>query len=247
MAIHTWIIGASTGIGEALALELAGRGEILCLSARNEVALEALRIRLSGKGHVTKAVDVLDAPGLLSTAQALYGLWGRIDRIIVMAAVYQPMKLGELDLTETQKIIQINLMGMFNAVEAALSVMKAQTGGQITLCASVAGYRGLPNAQPYAATKAGVISLAESLRADWGHKLDIKVINPGFVATRLTEKNDFPMPFVVTPEKAAKAIARGLESKGFEIHFPKRFSYMLKFLRHAPYGLYFRLVGQKPH
>jgi short-subunit dehydrogenase len=242
---YTWIIGASTGIGEALALELAARGEIICLSARSASALDGLKGRLSGEGHICRAFDVLDADAVLSAAHALYGLWGRIDRIIVMAAVYQPMKLGELDLYETQRIIQINLMGMFNAVEAALEIMKEQGQGQIALCASVAGYRGLPNAQPYAATKAGVISLAESLRAEWGRTLDIKVINPGFVATRLTEKNDFPMPFVVTPQKAAKVIARGLNSKGFEIHFPKRFSYMLKFLRHAPYWLYFRLVGNK--
>jgi short-subunit dehydrogenase len=239
---NTWIIGASSGIGEALAIELAKRGETVCVTARNSATLEAVRARLAGHGHVALAADVTDVSALMSAAQKLFHAWTQIDRIIFMAGAYTPMKLSELDLKETRSIIDINLAGAFNAVEVALSLLKSQTGGQIALCGSVAGYRGLPNAQPYAATKAGVISLATSLRAEWGHRFDIKVINPGFVTSRLTDKNDFDMPMKITSGKAATIIAKGLNSKRFEIHFPAGFSFGAKLLAILPDGLFFNAV-----
>ncbi len=239
---NTWIIGASSGIGEALAVELARRGETVCVTARNAKALESVKARLSGQGHMALAADVTDIAMLMSAAQQLFHTWTHIDRIIFMAGAYTPMKLGELDLKETRHIIDINLAGAFNTVETALSLMKAQAGGQIVLCGSVAGYRGLPNAQPYAATKAGVISLANSLRAEWGHRFDIKLINPGFVTSRLTDKNDFDMPMKITAEKAAKIIVKGLNSKRFEIHFPVAFTLGAKLLAVLPDGLFFNAV-----
>lgn len=239
---NTWIIGASSGIGEALAVELARRGETVCVTARNATALEVVKARLPGHGHVALTADVTDVSALMSTAQKLFHAWTQIDRIIFMAGAYTPMKLGELDLKETRQIIDINLVGAFNTVEVALSLLKSQTGGQIVLCGSVAGYRGLPNAQPYAATKAGVISLANSLRAEWGHRFDIKLTNPGFVTSRLTDKNDFDMPMKITAKKAAKIIAKGLNSKRFEIHFPVAFTLGAKLLAILPDGLFFNAV-----
>jgi short-subunit dehydrogenase len=136
------------------------------------------------------------------------------------------------------------LNGAFNAVHAVLPILKSQAHGQFVLCGSVAGYCGLPNGQPYSATKAGVINLAESLRAEEGH-LDIKVINPGFVRTPLTDKNNFKMPMMIEPEEAAKIIVKGLQSKKFEIHFPKRFTFLMKILSVLPDFLYFKIIGLK--
>ena len=123
----------------------------------------------------------------------------------------------------------------FNVVHAALPILKEQKSGQIALCGSVAGYIGLSGGQPYSATKAAVMNLAESLHAECPNHIDIKLISPGFVRTALTDKNDFSMPMILTPETAAKAIANGLHTKRFEIHFPKKFTLMLKFLRLLPY------------
>ncbi|ESQ78064.1 SDR family oxidoreductase [Asticcacaulis sp. YBE204] len=238
----TWIIGASSGIGEALAFELARRGETLILSARNDKALTAIAGRLAGEGHRTLPLDITDAKAVTRAALEVAEVVGHVDRVLCFAGAYTPMKLGALDLKEVRQIIETNLLGAFNVTEAALTLLTPQGRGQVALCASVAGYRGLPNGQPYAATKAGVISLATSLRAEHGDVLDIKVINPGFVKTRLTDKNGFGMPMMVTPEQAAKSIADELDSRRFEIHFPKLFTRLIKLLSWLPDWLYFRAV-----
>ena len=130
-------------------------------------------------------------------------------------------------------------------IETVLPLLLAQGGGQITLCASVAGYRGLPKSQPYGATKAGLINIAESLAAEVPKQIDVRVINPGFVESRLTDKNDFKMPMRISPEKAAKAIADGLNKPGFEIHFPKAFTRIMKLLSYLPNSLYFALMRRQ--
>lgn len=137
----------------------------------------------------------------------------------------------------------MNLLGAFTLIDSVLPILKQQRSGQLALCGSVAGYNGLPGGQPYSATKAAVINLAESLKAE-NPQLDIKVINPGFVKTPLTDKNSFQMPMMVSPEYAAQAIAEGLLKRGFEIHFPKKFTLLMKLLRILPRGLYFFLVSK---
>lgn len=237
-----WIIGASSGIGEALAQKLADEGAVLALSARSESKLAVLRHKL-GEAHKVIPLDVADTQAVAQATQGVKQVLGGIDSVIFLAALYEPQFLDKLDINQTRKIIDVNLGGAFNVVDAVLPVLKAQKSGQIALCGSVAGYAGLPKGQPYSATKAGVINLAESLRAEAGrYGIDVKVINPGFVKTPLTDKNDFDMPMITTPEKAAAAIADGLQKSGFEIHFPKKFTFMVKFLAAMPYGLYFWLV-----
>lgn len=240
---HIWIIGASSGIGEALARELAAQGSVLALSARSEDALERLNADLGG-GHYVFPLDISDTQAVTKAAQSIQAKFPKLDSIISLAAIYSPTTLDKLDMTETRKIIDVNLMGSFNIVHAALSIFETQKSGQIVLCGSVAGYRGLPSGQPYSATKAAVINLAESLRADKPY-LDIKLINPGFVRTPLTDKNDFKMPMMIEPEEAAIAIAKGLKSKSFEIHFPRKFTYIMKFVRSMPYALYFFLAQKR--
>ena len=231
-----WIIGASSGIGYALAVELAARGATLALSARRKDELDALKEHI-GEQHLVYPLDVADTELALRTAKAIHAGMGRIDRVIFMSAAYTPMQLDALDLRVTRHMIDVNIMGAFNVVHAVLPLLKEQKSGQISLCGSVAGYTGLAGGQPYSATKAAMINLAESLYAEAPKQIDIKLISPGFVRTPLTDKNHFSMPMIITPEAAAKAIANGLLSKRFEIHFPKRFTLMLKMLALLPYGI----------
>lgn len=236
-----WIIGASSGIGAALASELAARGAHLALSARRKEPLETLKQSL-GAGHKIFVLDVVDAGLVSRTAQAIRAAYGRIDRIVFLAAAYTPMQLDELDLVVTRQIVEVNLTGAFHIVHAVLPILKEQQNGQIALCGSVAGYTGLPGGQPYSATKAGIINLAESLRAELPATIDVKLISPGFVKSELTDKNNFKMPMIISAESAAQNIADGLLKNSFEIHFPKTFTFWLKCLRILPYGLAFKIT-----
>ncbi len=240
---HTWIIGASSGIGAALAKSLAQRGEVLALSGRDATALEAVRSDLAGQGHKVLPLDVRDPATLAAAMDALAQSWPRIDRIIFMAGIYEPMGLADLDVLQVEQILSVNLAGAFNLISVALPILLDQEPRcQVAFCASVAGYRGLANAQPYGATKAGLINLVESLKVEHGERLDVRLISPGFVETRLTEKNSFDMPFRLTPEQAGERIAKGLQRRGFELHFPKRFTWIMKALACLPYALYWPLA-----
>ena len=239
---HIWIIGASTGIGAATARELTKEGAILALSARSADKLSALQEEL-GSQHQVFPVDVADTAAMSSTVSEITQKFPRIDRIIYLAAIYDPMPLGALDLTKTRALIETNLFGAFNLIHAVLPILRAQKGGQLALCGSVAGYRGLPNGQPYSATKAAIINLAESLRVEEApHNIDIRLINPGFVRTPMTAVNTFPMPMIMEPEDAAKALVEGLASSSFEISFPKKFTAIMKVLRLLPDFIFFKLA-----
>ena len=237
-----WIIGASSGIGSALVRELSMRGATLALSARRKDELEKLKSDL-GERHKIFPLDIKEVETTLRTGQAIRAAFGRIDRVIFLAAAYVPMKIDVLDLTVAKDIIDINLTGAFNLVHAVLPILKSQnTKSQLALCGSVAGYIGLPGGQPYSATKAAIINLAESLHAECKDSIDIKLISPGFVRTPLTNKNNFQMPMIIEPEQAAREIADGLLSHRFEIHFPKKFTLFIKLLRLLPYTLLLRLI-----
>ena len=241
-----WIIGASSGIGYALAVELAAQGATLALSARRKEELEQLKQTI-GERHMIYPLDVSDTELVIRTAKAIHAGSGRIDRVIFMAAAYTPMQLDALDMLVTKHMVDVNILGAFNVVHAVLPLFKEQKSGQIALCGSVAGYVGLSGGQPYSATKAAVLNIAESLVLECPKHIDVKLISPGFVRTALTDKNDFSMPMIITPEAAAKAIAGGIRSKRFEIHFPKRFTLILKLLRVLPYALAFRITRKFKH
>jgi short-subunit dehydrogenase len=236
-----WIIGASSGIGAALAAELSGRGATLALSARRKEQLDALNSTLDNK-HRVYVLDVADTELVERTSHAIRAAMGRIDRIIFLAAAYTPMSLDKIDLVVTKQMIDVNLLSAFNLIAASLPILKTQGYGQITLCGSIAGYTGLPNGQPYSATKAAIINLAESLRAEMNGKIDVKLLSPGFVESELTQKNDFEMPMIISAEQAATYIADGLLTKKFEIHFPKKFTIWLKLIRLLPYSIAFNIT-----
>jgi NADP-dependent 3-hydroxy acid dehydrogenase YdfG len=239
-----WIIGASSGIGEALSKELASRGAIICLSARREEELEKLKRCLSGEKHKTFPLNVCDEDAVIKTANSIHKHFARIDSIIFLAAAYKPMRFEKMDIPDVRQIIETNLLTAFYVLHAVIPFLKNQPYGQIALCGSVAGYIGLPGGQPYSATKAAIINLAESLRSELKETIDVKIINPGFVKTGLTAKNNFEMPMIISPEKAAICIANGLLKKNFEIHFPKKFTFFLKLIKILPYCLSTRIVAR---
>lgn len=232
MSERVWIIGASDGIGAALAAAYAKRGAALILSARREDALRKVAAEIGGA--TLAPLDVTDRDALAAAAER-----APVDRVIHLAALYDPSRVADIDPDSARKLVEVNLLGALNVAQLCPAALKR--GGQLALCGSVAGYVGLPQGQLYSATKAAVINLAESLRAERGD-LDMRLISPGFVDTRLTQKNDFDMPAMMTPAEAAAAIVSGLDGRGFEVHFPRRFTLAVKLLRALPYALSLKLT-----
>ncbi len=236
------ITGASAGIGRALAIKLARDGWQVAVCARREDALRGIGEEfpeLAERLHPFP-LDVTDAAESQAVFMAVEADLGEVDTLILNAGDYDPMTLDEFDPALFRRLIEVNYLGAVNGIASALEPMRKRGRGQILVTASLAAYRGLPQAAPYGASKAAVLNMAESLRpALEGTGVSLRVINPGFVKTRLTEKNRFHMPQLITPEQAAESIHQGIDDAGFEIVFPKRFAYTLKFLRLLPYRLYF--------
>lgn len=240
-----WIIGASHGIGEALAKNYYAQGFNLAISARSLEKLEQIKEQflLSAKDSseifVTK-VDVVDVNSLIKAQDEIVKNFGQIDLVIFCSALYQPTSALNFDLAIAKQTIDVNLNGFLNLLHVITPQMLKQKGGQIAVIASVAGYCGLPQSFAYGASKAALINLCEGIYPEMQRQeIAISVINPGFVKTRLTGKNSFKMPFIISPESAADMIVEGLEKKKFEIHFPKKFTFFLKVLRLLPYRVFF--------
>ena len=239
---HIWLVGASAGIGAALAKDLAQAGATLTVSARNAELLKTLVQEMAGNAHRAITLDVTDVASIAS-AFAQVTETSLPDMVIYNAGAYEPMAATQFDLKKIEQIMDVNFHGALRVLSHVIPAFVARNGGHIALVGSVAGYRGLPGAMGYGASKAALIHFAENLRADFAAtKIGVTIINPGFVKTQLTAKNDFYMPCMITPEVAAKAIMRGLKRDDFEIHFPHRFTRVLKFFRLLPSGIYFRLL-----
>ncbi|WP_265946443.1 SDR family NAD(P)-dependent oxidoreductase [Dechloromonas sp. A34] len=234
---RVWLVGASAGIGAALAGELARRGARLALSARNAERLHALGIAEA----LLLPCDATDNAGLAAARAALLAAWGGVDLVIYLAGDYVPMRADNFDLATAEKVVTINFNAAMRLTDCVLPDLRA--GGGIVFVASVAGYRGLPKALCYGPGKAALIHFAECLHLDLAPRgIGVWVVNPGFVATRLTARNDFTMPALLTPEQAALALVDGLQGGGFEIHFPKRFTRLMKFFALLPESWYFPLI-----
>lgn len=243
-----WITGASSGLGHALSLEMAQRGYRLVLTARKRDALDELKSDIEQKHsgaevHVAEG-DIVDAERMMAIVQDMEA-HGGIDIAALNAGIYIPLDATKPDLDAFHKTFDVNLKGTANCVVPLIEMMKPKRKGQIALVASVAGYSGLPMAAAYGATKAGLINMAEALRFDTERMgITIQVVNPGFVETPATDDNPFEMPFLLKVDDAARRMADGLESKTFEVTFPKRFTYQLKFMRLLPFDLYHWLVSR---
>lgn len=240
-----WLVGASTGIGRATAERLHAAGATVVVSARNAAALQAFAQQHPGAQALP--VDATDRSALPEAARQLVERHGRIDLAMYCAGHYKPQRATAYDLDEMLRHQQVNVVGAYHLLDAVLPQLLRQAAAKqaahISLVASVAGYRGLPNALAYGPTKAALINLGEILYLDLQPKgIGVSVINPGFVETPLTAGNQFQMPALITPEEAARQIVAGWEAGAFEIHFPKRFTRWLKALQHLTDGLYFAAI-----
>jgi NAD(P)-dependent dehydrogenase (short-subunit alcohol dehydrogenase family) len=240
---RVWLVGASSGIGRATASALHAQGAQVIVSARDAAALEAFVDQ--HPGAQSQELDVTDAPAVQRAAALLFAQ-GAFDAVVYCVGHYRAMTADRLDLPDLLRHNQVNYLGALHVLDAVLPGLLAQPQGRrghISLMASVAGYRGLPNSLAYGPTKAALINLAETLYLDLhAEGVGVSLINPGFVETPLTAQNDFRMPALISPAQAAQAILEGWARGQFEIHFPRRFTFWLKVLRCLPYPVYFALT-----
>ena len=241
---RVWLVGASSGIGRALAALLHARGAQVCVSARQQALLDDFVRQHPGSRAL--ALDVTDAAAVAHAAQQVLAT-GPLDLVCYCAGYYRPMSATALDLAELLQHQNVNVTGALHLLQATVpALLQAADAGRrphLSLVASVAGWRGLPQSLAYGPTKAALINLAENLFLDLRPRgIGVSLINPGFVDTPLTAQNGFAMPALLTPEQAAQAIVKGWERGQFELHFPKRFTAILKWMRCLPYRWYFSLV-----
>lgn len=237
-----WITGASSGIGAALAQRFATRGARVAISARSEESL--VKLAETTKGTLLPfPLDVTQSQAVAETIAAMEETHGPIDQAILNAGAYVKTPVDQFRAEEIEKMMRVNVVGLAYALEELMPRMVERKHGTLALMASVAGYRGLPYAAGYCGSKAAVIAMGQSLKAELdGKGVKMQVICPGFVRTPLTDQNDFPMPFLMTPEDAARRIEEGLGSDMFEIAFPKRFAWQLKTLQKIPDWMFFPLI-----
>ena len=239
-----WITGASSGIGKALAIKFAENDWIVAASARRENLLKELK--QINQNIYSFPLDVTEIDKCKSTAKNIIDQLGDIDICVFGTGMHDPKSEKRFNLNKIREIMEVNYFGTMNSINSIYEYFSEKKNGQISIISSVAGYRGLPAAGAYCASKAALTSYAESLNFDMQMKnVKVSLISPGFIKTPMTDQNDFPMPMIKSPEFAANEIFKGLtEKKSFEIHFPKAFTYFLKFLQILPSSIYFKLVSK---
>ncbi|MEO0487452.1 MAG: SDR family NAD(P)-dependent oxidoreductase [Pseudomonadota bacterium] len=232
-----WLVGASEGLGRALAVDMSKGGAELIVSARSQERLDTLVAELEGPARAVTC-DVTDQ----ASVDAAIAEIGDIDGIVYLAGVYWPMSAAEWDADKATQMVEINMMGAFRVLGAVVPQMTARDAGHIVLTGSLSGFRGLPRTVGYGASKAAVMYLAEGMYADLKDTgIDVQIINPGFIKTRLTEKNDFSMPFIMEPEEAAQAFLSHMKLGGFKRSFPTVFSWLFRVSQFWPDWLYYRV------
>lgn len=236
--MNIWVIGASSGIGRELCLALSRMGANVYASSRKKELLNSLSLEANYK-VIALPLDVLDSEQIELQLKTI----PQLDMVIYLAADYTPMSIENFDARIANHIIDVNLKGAINITEKILPIMIKQKKGHISYFASLAGYIGLPQSSVYGATKAAIMNMAESLHPEaQKYNIDISIVNPGFVRTNLTAKNDFDMPLIMTPQMAAEYTIKGYQSGSFDIVYPKIFSYLFRFLRILPYILHLNLA-----
>lgn len=235
-----WLVGASEGLGRSLATKLSEAGIELALSARNADRLQALADELPNAASV-HPVDVSDLQAVKDAAAAV----GQIDGVIYAAGVYWPMDAGDWDAEAVEAMCDINFTGAARVLGTCVPAMINRNAGHVVLIGSLSGFRGLPGAIGYGASKAGMMHLAENLRAEL-HRTDVKVqlVNPGFIKTRLTEKNAFDMPFLLEADEAANNVMAAMRSTRFQSNFPRVFSWLFRGANFLPAWAFYRLFGR---
>jgi NAD(P)-dependent dehydrogenase (short-subunit alcohol dehydrogenase family) len=239
-----WIIGGGSGIGAAVARLLAKRGWTVAISGRRADKLDEV-----ASAHSTirpYPLDVTDGEAIAATVTRIAQELGHIDLFIFGAAAWQPMDVGDYAFDKFAKIVDTNYLGVIRVANPLLAQMDKQGGGHFAVIASVAGYFGLPRSAAYSSTKAGLINLLETMRTELAPRnIKVRMIAPGFVKSELTDKNDFPMPFLMETDDAAERIVDGLtQSDRFEIAFPRRMVWLMKTIRWLPYPVFFWLTSK---
>ncbi len=238
-----WITGASSGIGKAVAIKFAKEGWKVAISARRKEILDEIA---NNENIFSYPLDVTDQEQVNISFQKIIDNFGNLDLCIFSSGTYDPKNEQSINIEKIKNVINVNFLGVVNCVKAVENYFKNRKSGQISIVSSIAGYRGLPNSSGYGPSKAALTNFTESIYFDF-KKFNVKVsvISPGFIKTPLTDKNEFSMPFLETPDFAAKKIYDGLlKGKSFEIHFPKSLTLILKFLRILPYKIYLFLVDK---
>ena len=234
-----WLVGASDGLGAALALRLSRAGAEVILSARSEDKLDELADSLPGKAQVV-TMDVSDNDSVVEAAKAV----GAVDGVVYLAGVYWPFGAKEWDAEQANAMADINFTGLMRVMGQVVPDMVARDAGHIVITSSLTGFRGLPGSIGYTASKAATMSLAECMYADLRKTgVHVQVVNPGFIKTQLTEKNDFKMPFLMTPEKASQEVFEHMNTDKFKKSFPFAFSLVFRGSQFLPDWLYFRIFG----
>jgi short-subunit dehydrogenase len=242
MSKNIWITGASSGIGKALAIKFANEGWMVAASARRENLLKELN--QENENIHPFPLDVTNIDQCKTVFENIIKKFENIEISIFCTGIHDPKSEKKFNLDKIRKIMEVNYFGTMNSINAVYDYYNNKKSGQISIVSSVAGYRGLPAAGAYCASKSALTSFAETLQFEMKRKnVRVSLISPGFIKTPMTDQNDFPMPMIKSPEFAAEQIYIGLiKKKGFEIHFPKTFTYFLKFLRILPNSIYFKLV-----
>ena len=238
-----WITGASTGIGKALAIKFANNGWNVAASARREELLKDLNN--TNKNIHPYPLDVTKIDNCKSTAELIIKDLGQIDICVFGTGMHDPKSEKKFNLGKIREIMEVNYFGTMNSINSIYDYFSEKKSGQISIISSVAGYRGLPAAGAYCASKSALISFAESLYFDMIRKnVKVSVICPGFIKTPMTDQNEFPMPMMKSAEYAADKIYLGiLKRSGFEIHFPKTFTFLMKIIQILPNWLYFGAIN----
>ncbi len=232
-----WITGASSGLGRALALRLARAGRSVAISARDAGQLEAVAAEAAGlPGRLLPLpLDITDQAACRAAVAEIERSHGPLALAVLNAGTHRPTPGAALDPADFRALATVNLLGTVNCLAPAVEAMKQRGRGQIAVVASLTAKRGLPSAAAYGMTKAGLVNLCEALQPELrALGIKLQLVNPGFVKTPLTDRNDFPMPFLMPVEQAAAAFHRGLRSRRFEIAFPWQMALATGLLRRLP-------------
>ena len=237
-----WITGGSTGIGKALAIKFANEGWNVAISARRENLLK--EISDNNQNIYGFPLDVTDKSKCSEVFEQIKNRFQSIDICFFSTGTWNPKKEKDIDVEQIEDVFKVNFFGTLNSIKAVEEYFKNKKEGVITIVSSIAGYRGLPNSTGYGPSKSALNNLAESLYFDFKRSnVRVCLVSPGFIKTPMTDKNDFPMPMIKSPEFAADQMFKGLtKNKGFEIHFPKSFTSIMKVLKVMPNGLYFKII-----
>ena len=232
-----WIVGASEGLGLALAKKMSEAGASLVLTARNEARLKEIAASLPNKAEVLH-LDITNLAAVKKSAKILKNL----DGFVFLAGAYWPMYAQEWDIGKVTKMVNVNLIGALHTLEVILPMFIEKNRGHLVFTGSLAGYRGLPAALGYGSSKAAIANLSETLRYDLKEtSIKVQLINPGFIKTRLTDKNKFKMPQIMAPEDAAEKMFSNMNKNNFSSSFPAPFSWLFRVSRILPDSIYFKL------